>query len=72
MGDDVAVGTKRPKVSKNKTVVRMKFSADQRKELENATGLTGLTGIDLVDLGSEERARIMPGLARATVAVLCW
>ena len=54
------------------TVAEISFSADQQKTLESATGLKGLTGLYLVELDSIDRARLSPGLVRATMAVMCW
>jgi len=56
----------------SKVVATVKFSEEQRRALESSSGLSGLTGLNLVELGAEERARIMPGLAKAIVTVLCW
>ncbi|WP_152618479.1 hypothetical protein [Leisingera sp. ANG-Vp] len=55
-----------------KTIATIDFSAEQRKQLEAASGLDGLTGLTLVDLDKEARDRMSPSLVRATVAVLCW
>ena len=56
----------------SKTVVEITFTDEQRRTLEAASGLKGLTGMKLVDLDTNARAKLQPGLVRATVAVMCW
>lgn len=61
-----------PALDEHKTLVEVPFTAEQREMMEGATGLTGLTGLRLVDLNRDARMKLSPGLARATVTVLCW
>jgi hypothetical protein len=56
----------------HKTLVEIPFTEEQRDMMERASGLTGLTGVRLVDLNRDARMKLSPGLARATVTVLCW
>ena len=56
----------------NRPLVEITFTPEQREALEKGTGLTGLTGMHLVDLDSEARNKLSPGLVRATAMVMCW
>jgi hypothetical protein len=54
------------------SLVEILFTDEQRRALEQATGLENMLGLRLVDLDASSRAALSPGLVRVTAMVMCW